>query len=312
MSDLNTTVRPEHHDTESVQRPYFIMELRLLPWQELLLSAGMMLVLILVVVHFNVPNPNMILIAGLVVSSALFGYNGGLLSGLMMVLYSMYFFSTGNNFVSYTTLNFEKLVVILIGVVVVLLFVCELKRSSMRAFIEIEELTAKLREDNLLLQEVSLNDALTGIRNRFALRRDFPSYIGEDVYVMMLDIDNFKEINDSYGHDQGDRVLRATGHNLAEHFGQSHCYRYGGDEFLVICFDEGETDFRRHIQEVIDVSPTLDRHRTSQRATYSAGYVSGTVRTEHDLRSMISLADKRLYAAKRAGKNQVEGGPAEA
>ena len=48
-----------------------------------LISAGMMLVLILNVVHFNIPNPNMILIAGLVVSAALFGYNGGLLAGAL-------------------------------------------------------------------------------------------------------------------------------------------------------------------------------------------------------------------------------------
>ena len=132
-----------------MHRPYFIMELKLLPWQELLISAVMMLVLILIVVHFNVPNPNMILIAGLVVSAAIFGYNGGLLAGGLMLLYSMYFFSTDHNFVSYTTVNLEKLIVILIGITVVLLFVCELKRSSMRAFNEIDDLTQRLQEDNM-------------------------------------------------------------------------------------------------------------------------------------------------------------------
>lgn len=309
---MNTTEQRGSRASEVVSKPYFIMELKLLPWQELLISAVMMMALILVVVHFNIPNPNMILISGLVVSAAIFGYNGGLLSGALMLLYSMYFFSTDNNFVSYTPLNLEKLVVIVIGISVVLLFVCELKRRSMRAFNQIEQLTAKLKEDNLLLQEVSLIDPLTGIRNRLALRRDFPSYTGEDVCVMMLDVDNFKAINDSYGHDQGDRILRQTGRNLADRFGQDHCYRYGGDEFLVICPDAVDSDFRRQVQAVFELSPPLDKRNPARHANYSAGYVTGAVHEERDLRGMISVADERMYAAKRSGKNKIEGGPATA
>ena len=303
------TYRPEQREAASVHRPYFIMELKLLPWQEVLISAVMMLVLILVVVHFNVPNPNMILIAGLVVSAALFGYNGGLLAGGLMLLYSMYFFSTDHNFVSYTTVNLEKLIVILIGITVVLLFVCELKRSSMRAFNEIDELTRKLQEDNLLLKELSLNDALTGIRNRLALRHDFNSYIGRDLYVVMMDVDNFKKINDRYGHEQGDRILRVTGRNLADQFGQEHCYRYGGDEFLMILPNTGETAVRSQIKAVFELSPPLDKARPDVCAGYSVGYVAGHVADDHDLRKLFTIADERMYTAKRAGKNQIEGSP---
>ena len=296
-------------EAESVTRPYFIMELKLTLWQELLISAAMMLVLILIVVHFNVPNPNMILIAGLVVSAALFGYNGGLLAGALMLVYSMYFFSTDHSFVRYTTLNFEKLIVIIIGIVVVLLFVCELKRSSMRAFNEIDDLTQRLQEDNLLLKELSLNDALTGIRNRLALRHDFNSYIGRDLYVVMLDVDNFKSINDTYGHDQGDRILRVTGRNLADQFGQEYCYRYGGDEFLLILPNASETALRSQINAIFELSPPLDKNHPDTRVGYSVGYVTGHVADDHDLRKLFSIADKRMYAAKRAGKNQIEGSP---
>ena len=262
--------RHEAYKTDNVYRPYFIMELKLLPWQELLISAVMMLVLILVVVHFNVPNPNMILIAGLVVSAAIFGYNGGLLAGGLMVLYSMYFF-------------------------------------SMRAFNEIDELTRKLQEDNVLLKELSLNDALTGIRNRLALRHDFNNYIGRDLHVVMLDVDNFKEINDQYGHEQGDRILRVTGRNLADQFGQEHCYRYGGDEFLIILPNAGETALRGQIKAVFELSPPLDKSRPDVCAGYSVGYAAGHVADDHDLRRLFTVADERMYAAKRAGKNQIEG-----
>ena len=303
---------PVEREAGGVHRPYFIMELKLLPWQELLISAVMMLVLILVVVHFNVPNPNMILIAGLVVSAAIFGYNGGLLAGGLMLLYSMYFFSTDHNFISYTPLNLEKLIVILIGITVVLLFVCELKRSSMRAFNEIDELTRKLKEDNILLKELSLNDALTGIRNRLALRHDFNSYIGKDLYVVMLDVDNFKEINDQYGHEQGDRILRVTGRNLADQFGQEHCYRYGGDEFLAILPNAGETALRSQIKSVFELSPPLDKSKPDICAGYSVGYATGHVADDYDLRRLFTIADERMYTAKRAGKNQIEGSSAPA
>ena len=306
---MRDEARFTEHETGNIHRPYFIMELRLTLWQELLISAAMMLVLILIVVHFNVPNPNMILIAGLVVSAALFGYNGGLLAGALMLVYSMYFFSTGHSYVHYTTLNFEKLIVILIGIVVVLLFVCELKRSSMRAFNEIDDLTQRLQEDNMLLKELSLNDALTGIRNRLALRHDFNAYIGRDLYVVMLDVDNFKGINDHYGHDQGDRILRVTGRNLAEQFGQEHCYRYGGDEFLMILPNVSETAVRSQINSIFELSPPLDKNHPDTRAGYSVGYVAGHAADDRALRRLFSVADERMYAVKRAGKNHINGDP---
>lgn len=304
---MNISNTEQKRDSGTPLHPYFIMELKMQPWQTLLVSAGMMLVLILIVVHFSIPNPNMILIAGLVVSSAVFGYSGGLLSGALMLLYSMYFFSTDHSLIHYTSMNFEKLIVILIGIVVVLLFVCELKRSSIRAFREVEDLTAKLQEDNLLLQEISLNDALTGIRNRLALRRDFPTYIGDDVCVMMLDVDNFKSINDQYGHDQGDRILRLTAHGLADRFGTEHCYRYGGDEFLVICPEICETDFRSNINSLVQYVSTPSKHQPEILTAYSVGYVFGRAQDEHALRSYITTADERMYKAKRSGKNQVVG-----
>ena len=306
---MNNENRFEEQKTRAPLRSALTMTFELPPWQACLIGVVLMLALILVVVRFNIPNPNMILVAGLVISAALFGYQGGLLSAALMLLYAMYYFSTDHDFITFTTVNFEELVVVFIGMTVVLLFVCELKRNSLRAFREVDALTQTLQEDNMLLKELSLSDALTGIRNRLALRHDFNSYIGRDVYVLMMDVDDFKNINDRYGHGEGDRVLRMTGKNLADQFGQGYCYRYGGDEFMIICPDVGETELRRRIKAVFELSPPLDKARPDIRAQYSVGYVAGRAADDHELRRLFSKADERMYIAKRAGKNQIEGGP---
>ena len=193
-----------------------------------------MLVLILLVYHFNIPNPNMILIAGLVVCSSIFGYSGGLLAGCIMLGYTLFFFSTNNDFVTFTDQNTRKVVVSLVGIVVDMLFICELKRAQRSAYRKIAGLTEELREDNRLLQELSLIDGLTGVKNRVSLRRDYDDYRYRELFVAMMDLDDFKSINDMHGHEAGDRVLTATGRNLNEIFGHDHCYRFGGDEFLIL------------------------------------------------------------------------------
>ena len=209
---------------ESVKKlPLLHMELSL--WQALLFTAFIMGALLFFVYYLHVPNPNMVLIAGLVICSALFGYGGGVLAAAVMLLYTLYFFSTGNNFLTFSDENMRKVYVSIFGILVDMFFVCELKRRELYAFGEIRELTEELRLENLRLQESSLTDSLTGIRNRLALRQDYPTFRDMELIVMMLDVDDFKSINDTYGHDQGDEVLQRTGALLADCFGQERCYR---------------------------------------------------------------------------------------
>ena len=85
-------------------------------WLALLITAACMALLIFIVYRFNVPNPNMILIAGLVICSSLFGYPGGVLAGVIMLGYTLFFFSEGNDFRSFTDQNTRKVVVSLIGI----------------------------------------------------------------------------------------------------------------------------------------------------------------------------------------------------
>ena len=266
---------------------------------KMLVSAAGMIVLILIVYFFNVPNPNMILIAGLVFCSALFGFGGGITAAVIMFLYTLFFFSTDHTFTQFTYENMQKVVVTLIGITADMLFVCLLKQSEVQAFREVDALTEKLRHENVLLKDMSLTDALTGIRNRFALRQDYTSYQNLDVTVMMLDLNGFKQINDTRGHDEGDRVLKETGQLLAATFSDKHCYRYGGDEFVVIVPDLTEEQFNTKIQDMMKSRPTITVNGDPTPVGYAIGTAHARLDDIHVLRDLIKQADEKMYQAKR-------------
>ena len=274
-------------------------------WAELIITAAVMAVLIFVVYRFSIPNPNMILIAGLVICSSLFGYAGGIPAGVIMLGYTLFFFSTGNDFVSFNEQNTRKVIVSLIGIVIDLVFVCELKRRRDAAFREIRGLTDLLSEDNHRLQEASKIDGLTQLYNRLALRLQYPAYTDLPVHVMMLDIDNFKQINDSFGHAAGDEALLETGKLLADCFGRQDCYRYGGDEFLVIVPHLSTAEFDERLARLTQHPPRITAKGQTIEIGYSVGSIQATVGSKHPLRDLIAAADERMYEAKRSGKAPV-------
>lgn len=150
------------------------------------------------------------------------------------------------------------------------------------------------------LERVSSHDALTGLKNRYALRRDFTSYVGKEVWVIMADIDYFKKYNDTYGHAVGDRFLSAVSDAIREQFGKEHSYRYGGDEFLIFVEDESqatvELKLRRWEKKVSQISVETAVEWVTPRCSY--GLSGGFMEDEADLRTHIRKADEYLYDAK--------------
>ena len=284
-----------------------LMQLEFSLAKKIAMTVGLMLALMVFVYSFGVPNPNMVLIAGLVFCSALFGFGGGIVAAVLMVGYTLFFFSTDHCFVRFTPENTQKVVVTLIGVAADMLLVCQLKRVEVQAFREVLRLTEKLHQENELLQSMSLTDALTGIRNRLALRQDYDSYLHRKASVMMMDLNDFKRINDTLGHSEGDRVLRETGQLLADAFGAQHCYRYGGDEFLVIVPDLPEQDFQKELDVVLHSPPIVTMNGQSITVGYAVGYVHAMVERPETLRNLISTADERMYQFKREKKQERAG-----
>ena len=121
-----------------VDRNQTLLQLQVSLPKRVILTVLIMAMLIMFVFFFSIPNPNMILIAGLVICSALFGYGGGVVAGVIMFFYTLYFFSTGHSFTEFTPENLQKVGVSLVGIAVDMVFVCALKRAEMHAFAQVD------------------------------------------------------------------------------------------------------------------------------------------------------------------------------
>jgi diguanylate cyclase (GGDEF)-like protein len=195
------------------------------------------------------------------------------------------------------------------GVTVVSVFVCMLKSTQDAARADQRALLHLLELDCEQLEAKSLTDGLTGLRNRAALRRDWGRVV--DAYtpcaVMMLDVDDFKNVNDTFGHAAGDVCLTGVGEALVAAFGSEACYRYGGDEFLVVAPGWDQDRLEAAI-DALRQDLTRVTIGGSHQVRFSGGYVVGHITHDEDLTHLVSLADDNLYRAKRAGKNRIVGG----
>ena len=164
----------------------------------------------------------------------------------------------------------------------------------------LEQLRA-LKKQTKSLKKSSTHDEMTGLKNRAALREDFPNYCHKKLWVIMADVDHFKRYNDTYGHDVGDRILIKVANEILAHFGKKVSYRYGGDEFLI--FQEGVS--RNELTSLLaSWSESIRNIHVDKipEETFSCsyGYVSGTPVNVKELRNMVLLADQKLYDMKKA------------
>lgn len=164
----------------------------------------------------------------------------------------------------------------------------------------------RLRSEVLRLQHELRTDPLTGVWNRrFADERlQQEAKIDRPVSVILADLDLFKSINDTYGHDVGDVVLRTAAKTMEDVMRASaDVCRWGGEEFLIVCPNTYEF-------EAIIVASRIRRaigqlrfaELPDRRVTLSAG-VSQVI--DGGIEQALKRADEALYAAKRNGRNQV-------
>lgn len=158
------------------------------------------------------------------------------------------------------------------------------------------------------LEVSSITDMLTGLYNRRGLKLDFEKYDYPNTCAAIMDIDDFKHINDTYGHDVGDVVLKQLGTLLvkyAKQYNMSVC-RWGGEE-CVIVYDQvtNQSDFETVLENIrfeIDTTPVEIFGKTiPYHVTIGAAWANEA----KDYGSMIHLADERLYYGKQHGKNVI-------
>ncbi len=155
-----------------------------------------------------------------------------------------------------------------------------------------------LRLENQELNECARKDELTGLKNRYALREDFDSFLGKNVTMIVMDIDSFKQFNDTNGHFMGDEVLKTVAKELMLFLEDANCYRYGGDEFVIISEEEDPTvieEQMRDMQVALDFVSVVNLD-LSVGVTYGSAF--GKVESKEDFRKLFQMADQNLYEAK--------------
>jgi two-component system, cell cycle response regulator len=179
----------------------------------------------------------------------------------------------------------------------------------------IVELHREVQAKNRLLEEMALTDSLTGLPNRRAVdvwasrqlsaaaRHGFP------FWVVMSDLDFFKKVNDTFGHDAGDTVLKTFADILKTHTRQSDiCARLGGEEFLVMMThvdkEGAKTAVERVRKHLEDTKFTFGDSVFTATASFGIAGFRGT--KSPDWNTLVACADSALYAAKHNGRNRIE------
>jgi two-component system, cell cycle response regulator len=179
---------------------------------------------------------------------------------------------------------------------------------------EIDEKNRQLEEANKKLRKLSITDGLTGLFNhRYMhelLREEFERSrrSSDPVAVVMLDLDHFKKVNDTYGHPTGDVILFETAEILRDTAREIDMLgRYGGEEFMIVLPDADEDAAAQFAERVRErLSDHLFRDdATEVRMTVSAGVAALPAAGVDSPSGLLKLADEALYRAKEGGRNQV-------
>ncbi len=192
----------------------------------------------------------------------------------------------------------------------------EIQRRSNEALEHrVQQRTEELEIANRKLQTMSITDGLTGLHNRrhFQQALETESHRArrekEMFAVIMLDIDHFKQFNDSYGHQVGDACLRQVSQTLKSQLKRTtDCLaRYGGEEFIILLPHADASGAEQVGQRMRQSVEALDFLVEGQRVpiTVSVGVAIGFPSTEADAERLVQIADEALYESKRNGRNRL-------
>lgn len=179
---------------------------------------------------------------------------------------------------------------------------------------EVMNRTIKLKDANVKLENLAFHDPLTGLKNRLTLEQDIEKAIQHErdnkspYAVLMFDIDWFKNVNDTYGHDVGDTVIKEVARFLIESVREEDkVYRAGGEEFVVLLNRISYENTNFIAQEI---RQRIEKHSfrvddTSFCKTISCGLYHSSISDSDNVRDVLKLVDKALYQSKANGRNRV-------
>lgn len=180
--------------------------------------------------------------------------------------------------------------------------------TSSKALVEAEVQQRVVEKEKEFLQQLATTDQLTQLSNRHHLTSIFKQEIertkryGHSFSVILVDVDHFKQVNDSYGHDVGDQVLQMIANIFDDNIRSTDvASRWGGEEFLIVCAESTGA-------EVLEIAEELRKY-VSEHKFDTVGHITASfgiaeyIETD-DMTSLIGRADQALYKAKRSGRNQ--------
>lgn len=191
----------------------------------------------------------------------------------------------------------------------------ELEYKVQERTLELEITLRELSETNRELEQKNLTDSLTGIRNRQFFDKKYLAEVRRSrreqtcLAIVMIDIDHFKNINDTHGHLVGDECIREVAAVLKQQLKRpsDEVCRYGGEEFALILpntDEQGATQVAQSMRKTLEQT-AIDTDAGEIKLTLSAGVCSAVVLTLDDEKGLLEKADEALYTAKDNGRNQV-------
>ena len=161
------------------------------------------------------------------------------------------------------------------------------------------------REQEKRLATEALTDPLSGLVNRRGFQEQLEDALSGKLTLAIIDVDNFKQINDKFGHEAGDLTIQHISILLLECLPEAvSCSRLGGDEFGVVLKTASEMDveakFERLRQRIASLKPTKHEFSLTASIGIALSNVSGT-----SARELLTTADRCMYQAKNAGRNQI-------
>ena len=189
-------------------------------------------------------------------------------------------------------------------------------RVRLKAGDRIVRLQWELIQAREILRDQANRDPMTGLFNRRAIQRKFrdrqkdPTEAGQPLSVLLLDIDHFKLINDTHGHDVGDLAIIEIGKRIRKVVGtEGLVSRYGGEEFLVV-FPRTELEvaekFAADIRNAIRSKPLVcPNGGPTVNITASIGLASAKLEPEDVIETFVKVSDEALYEAKESGRDRV-------
>lgn len=186
-------------------------------------------------------------------------------------------------------------------------------RARVAAAGRVGRLVTELRHVNAQLERASRTDHLTGLPNRRELDRQLRRPDRAGLAVAVIDIDHFKAVNDTHGHDAGDGVLRIVADRLASVLRDGDVVgRWGGEEFVVVLAGTDGPGAATACERMLDaIRQPLPAGAGPQRVTVSIGLAVRST-AEEPVDALIQQADAALYRAKAAGRDRLataDGGP---